>query len=75
MEFCNLFFFLKESMWRAKEKKGDTDRREEEWGRRESGRRVRGEMQRGGAHVEDITVWVKAQSLFMVRFVRGSRFS
>lgn len=35
-------------MWRAKEKKGDTDRREEEWGRRESGRRVRGEMQRGG---------------------------
>lgn len=28
-----------------------------------------------GAHVEDITVWVKAQSLFMVRFVRGSRCS
>lgn len=25
-------------MWRAKEKRGDTDRREEEWGRRESGR-------------------------------------
>lgn len=28
-----------------------------------------------GAHVEDITAWVKAQSLFMVRFVRGSRWS
>lgn len=71
MEFCNIC--NKESMGRAKEKRGDTDRREEEWGSREGGGGAEGG--RGRTHVEDITVWVKAQSLFMARFVRGSRCS
>lgn len=73
--FNLFFFFQKRKCGEQKKKKmgGDTNG---EWGRRQGGR-LGVEMQRGRrrTHVEDITVRVKAQSFFMVRFVRGSRCS
>lgn len=76
--FFYLFLFKRESVLsKKKKKKGVTLT-----GVSKNGGDVRVggggvEMQRGRrrTHVEDITVRVKAQSFFMVRFVRGSRCS
>lgn len=65
-----------ETAVKTNEKVGDS--REEEWGRERGGRRRGGERRRSKqkqgrkAHVEGITVWVRTQSFFTVRFVKES---
>lgn len=76
--FLNLFFFQKGKCGEQKEKGVTLTGGSRNGGDVRVGGGGRGvEMQRGRrrTHVEDITVRVKAQSLFMVHFVRGRRCS